>query len=89
MANLKASVKDIRKTKKRNARNTERRSRVRTFVKEVELAVNNKDVAKAKGALNLAQKELMKAVNKGVLKLETASRKLSRLNAKIKAIAIK
>ena len=72
----------------RNAnRNQAIKSRVKTFVKKVLSAVEAKNVDEAKTALQVAYKELDKAVTKGVLKKNTASRKKSRLALKVNSLA--
>ncbi len=86
MANIKSAKKRIRQTVKRTGVNRDRVGRVRTFVKKVETAIatGNKDEAAA--AFKVAQPEIMRGVTKGVLSRNTASRKLSRLAARIKAL---
>jgi len=86
MANIKSAQKRIRQDAKRTARNTARRSRMRTYVKRVETAIESGDQAAASSALRIAQAELDKAAQKGVLKRNTAARKVSRLNARVKAL---
>ncbi len=88
MANHRSSKKRIRRNAKRAAINTSRRSRLRTFIKNVETAVLAGDAQAAKSALSLAQPEIDRCVAKGILHRRTASRKLSRLSAKIKAIQL-
>ncbi|MBO0332711.1 MULTISPECIES: 30S ribosomal protein S20 [Sneathiella] len=87
MAHHKSALKRIRQTDVRTERNRARRSRIRTYVKKVELAVTEGDQAKANEALRAAQSELTRGVVKGVYKKNTASRKISRLNAKVKALS--
>lgn len=87
MANIKSAMKRIRQDAKRTERNTARRSRVRTFVKKVELAITSGNADVARAALRDAQKELDRAATKGVLKSAAAARKVSRLNARVKALA--
>ena len=87
MANNASSRKRIRQTEKRTIRNKARRSRVRGFLRKVELAIASGDQAQATEALKAAQPEMQRAVTKGVLHLNTVSRKLSRLSARVKAIA--
>ncbi len=87
MAHHKSALKRIRQTDVRTERNRARRSRIRTFVKKVDMAVAEGDQAKANEALRLAQAELDRGVVKGVYKKNTASRKISRLNAKVKALS--
>ncbi|MDY4841514.1 MAG: 30S ribosomal protein S20 [Alphaproteobacteria bacterium] len=86
MANHKSAKTRINRNNKRNVINGARRSRVRTFVKKVEAAIaeNNKEVAVAN--FKVAESELMKAVRKSVLKMNTAARTVSRLSKKIKAL---
>lgn len=87
MANTASARKRIRQTAKRTARNHARKSRMRTFIKKVELACASGDKAAAQAALKEAQPEMQRAVIKGVVHLNTISRKLSRLSARIKALA--
>ncbi len=86
MANHASSKKRIRRNEKRAKINTARRSRLRTFIKNVETAILAGNSEGAKNALKLAQPELDKSVAKGILHKKTASRKLSRLSARVKAI---
>ena len=87
MANTSSARKRIRQTERRTARNAARKSRMRTFIKKVETAISGGDKAAAQAALRDAQPELQRAANKGVLHANTAARKMSRLSARIKAIA--
>lgn len=87
MANIKSAIKRIRQDAKRTERNKARRSRVRTFVKQVEVAIAEGKGEDARAALVLAQKELDRAAGKGLIKRNNASRKVSRLNARVRAIA--
>jgi small subunit ribosomal protein S20 len=86
MANNASARKRIRQTITRTARNHARKSRMRTFVKKVEDAISSGDKTAAAGALRAAQPEMQRAVGKGVVKLNTVARKLSRLSARIKAL---
>ena len=87
MANLASAKKRVRQNERRTAVNRNRRSRIRTSVKKVEetIAAGDKDAAQA--ALKAAQPEIMRGVTKGVLNKNTASRKVSRLSARIKALS--
>ncbi len=85
MANHKSSEKRIRTTAKVTAVNTARRNRIRTFVRKVEQACAAGDNAAAEAAFKAAQPEIMRGVSKGVLNKSTASRKISRLSACVKA----
>jgi len=86
MANTASARKRIRQNIKRTLRNTARKSRMRTFVKKVEVACAAGDKAAAAAAFQAAQPEMQRAVGKGVIHKNTVSRKLSRLSARIKAM---
>jgi small subunit ribosomal protein S20 len=86
MANIASAQKRIRQTVKRTARNAARKSRMRTFVKKVELAIASGDKAAAAAALQAAQPEMQRAVIKGVVHLNNVARKISRLSASIKKL---
>ena len=87
MAHSKSSKKRVFIGERNAARNKSIKSRVKTFVKKVLSAVEAKNVDEAKTALQVAYKELDKAVTKGVLKKNTASRKKSRLALKVNSLA--
>lgn len=86
MANTPQSKKRARQTERRTAVNKARRSRIRTHLRKVEEAIASGDGEKAAEALKVAQPELMRGVSKGVVHHNTASRKMSRLSARVKAI---
>ncbi len=86
MANHASAKKRVRRNAKRADINKSRRSRIRTFVKKVEMAILAKDTDAANKALKLAQPELQKGAAKGILQKNAVARKLSRLSARIKAI---
>ena len=87
MANTASARKRIRQTKVHTARNAARKSRMRTFVKKVEVAISSGDKAGATAAFRAAQPEMQRASGKGVIHANTVARKLSRLSARIKALA--
>ena len=86
MANTKSAKKMVRKIATRTEVNKSRKSRVRTFVRKVEEAVASGDKAAAIKALKAAEPEIMRGVTKGVLHKNTASRKVSRLAARVKGM---
>ncbi|MCR9111660.1 MAG: 30S ribosomal protein S20 [Rhodobacteraceae bacterium] len=86
MANTPQSKKRARQNEARFAVNKARRSRIRTFLRKVEEAIASGDKEAAQTALRAAQPELMRGVTKGVFHKNTASRKLSRLSARVKAL---
>ena len=88
MANHKSAKKRIRRNQTRAEINKSRISRIRTFIKKVELAILTGDAPAAKDALKEAQPEIMRGVSKGVLHRNTASRKISRLAAGVKKISV-
>jgi len=86
MANTKSAKKMVRKIAGRTEVNKSRKSRIRTFVRKVEEAVASGDKAAAVKALKAAEPEIMRGVTKGVLHKNTASRKVSRLAARVKGV---
>lgn len=86
MANTSSAKKAARKIARRTDVNRARRSRVHTFIRKVEeaLASGNKDNAAA--SLRTAESELMRAAGKGVVPKKAASRKVSRLTARVRAL---
>ena len=86
MANTKSAKKATRKIARRTAVNKTRKTRMRSSVRTVEEALASGDKKAAAAALKLAQPELMRAAQKGVLNKKTASRKVSRLSARVKAL---
>ena len=87
MANTKSAKKMVRKIARRTEVNKSRKSRIRTFVRKVEEAVASGDQKIAINALKAAEPEIMRGVNVGVLHKNTASRKVSRLAARVKGMA--
>lgn len=87
MANHKSAEKRARQTETRTALNRTRISRVRTFVRKVEEAIATGSQTAAAAALQICQPELMKAVTKGVVTKNAASRKVSRFAQRIKKLA--
>ena len=86
MANHKSSKKRILRNNKRNEINSNRISRIRTYIKKVETEISSENKDKANEAFNLAMPEIQRGDSKGLIHKNTASRKLSRLSNKIKSI---
>ena len=86
MANTPQAKKRIRRNAKRADINGARVSRIRTFVKAVESALNAGDKKAAAEALKQAQPEMARGVARGVLHKNTASRKFSRLTKRVSAL---
>ena len=85
MANHKSAKTRINRNNKRSIINGARRSRVRTFVKVI-AAVLSGDKEAASTALKVAESEMMRAAQKGVFHKNKASRTISRLSQKVKAL---
>ena len=86
MANTPQAKKRIRRNARRNEINGNRVSRIRTFVKKVEAALEAGDKSAAAAALVAAQPELARGVSKGLLHKNMASRKFSRLTKRVAAL---
>ncbi len=87
MANHLSSKKRIRRNARRAVVNSTRMSRVRTFIKKAEAAIAAGNQAVAKETFRTAESEIMRAVSKGTMHMNTAARKVSRLSARVKAMA--
>jgi len=86
MANHASAKKRIRTNARKNEINTARTSRIRTFLKKVEAAIAGGDAKAAEEAFKAVQPELARGVAKNIVQKNTASRKISRLSARIKAL---
>ncbi len=86
MANTPQARKRIRRNQRRAEINTNRVSRIRTFVKKVEAALAGGDKTAAAEALQAMQPELARGVARGVLHKNTAARKMSRLTKRVSAL---
>lgn len=87
MANIQSAKKRVRRNARRTTVNHARMGRIRTFIKRVELAIEGGDKDAAQQALKAAQPEIMRGVTKGVLHRNTASRKVSRMSARVKSLS--
>jgi small subunit ribosomal protein S20 len=87
MANTKSAKKAARQTARRTAVNKSRRSEMRTYVRKVEEAIAAKDPKGAAEALHEAEPTLARAAQKGIVHKNAASRKISRLAKRVKALA--
>ena len=86
MANTPQAKKRIRRNDKRAEINGARMSRIRSFVKKVETALETGDKVAAKTALQAAQPEMARGVARGVLHKNTVARKMSRLSKRVAAL---
>jgi small subunit ribosomal protein S20 len=87
MANTKSATKAARQATRRMAINKSRASQVKSYVRKVEEAIASGDQEAAKAALAAAQPILMRSAQKRVVHKKAASRKVSRLTARLKAMA--
>ena len=86
MANHQSAKKRIRQTARRTEINGARRSRIRTYVRNVEEAIESGDKAAAQVAMQSVMPELHRGVLRGIMQKNTAARKISRLTGRIKAL---
>ena len=87
MANTPSAKKRIRNTLRKTDINKSRRSRIKTFVRKVEDALESKDAKSAMESLKAAPPEIMRGVTIGIFHKNTASRKISRLSSRVKALS--
>jgi len=86
MANIKSAIKRAKVSEKRRLQNASQKSALRTAVKTAESALNNGNAETAQEAIRAAMKKLDKAVTKGLIHKNAASRKKSRLAKKLNAL---
>ena len=87
MANHASAKKRIRQNKKRRDYNRQRMSRIKTFIKRVEKSVSQGSLEESQKAFVNAMSEIHKGVTKGIMASNTANRKISRLNKKVKGLS--
>lgn len=86
MANTKSAERAARVAKRRNTINKSRQTRLKSSVRAVEEAIGKGDKAAAEAALKQAEPVLMRSSQRGVVHKRAASRKVSRLTARVRAI---
>lgn len=87
MANTSSAKKAARQMITRTARNKTRRTRLKSSVRGVEEAIASGDKAAATAALKSVEPILARTAQKGIIHKKTASRKVSRLAARVKSMA--
>jgi small subunit ribosomal protein S20 len=87
MANTSSAKKAARQMVRRTEVNKSRNSRMKAYVRKVEEALASGDKTAAKSALAAAEPILMRTAQTGVIHKKTAARKVSRLAARLKAMA--
>ena len=88
MANHASSKKRIRRNDSRAEINGARRGRIRTFIKKIELALEEGNAENAQAAYKDAQPEMMRGIAKGIYHKNTVARKLSRLSNRIQKLKV-
>ena len=86
MANHKSSEKRARQTRIKTERNRFYKTRIKNVTKNVLAAIETADKEKAVETMKTANQYLHHCVSKGIIKKETAARKVSRLQVKVNAI---
>lgn len=86
MANHKSAAKRARQSVKKAARNTATKSGVRTFEKKLRTAISAQNKDEAATALKEFSSKIAKAAQKGVIRTQTAARKISRLATQVSKI---
>ena len=89
MAVHKSAEKRMRQNEARRMRNRHVKTSIKTMVKRVREAVQEKNETKAKEALVRVIPLIDKAVDKGVLHWRNRSRKISRLNKLVNTMGVK
>ncbi len=87
MPNIKSAIKRVKVNEKSKLKNSAQKSALRTSIKNFEVAVHDNNIDKAKDSLNVATRKLDKAVSKGLIKKNTASRQKSRLTKKFNKLS--
>ena len=86
MANTKSAKKAARQTIRRTNANKGRRSRMRSYARKVEEAIEAGDKKAAAASLKEAEPVLARTAQKGLVHRKTASRKVSRLAKRVSAM---
>ena len=86
MANTSSEKKSVRVLEKRRTVNRDRYGRIRTFIKNIESAIESNDYDKASEKFKLAQPVIQSAKNKGLMSMAKISRTIKRLNSRIKLL---
>lgn len=86
MANIRSAQKRARQAIVKTQRNASRMNRIRSAIRKVEEALSAKDYNKAFDALKAAEPEIIRGAKKGLYHIKRASRKVSRLSTRVKAL---
>ena len=88
MANHKSAEKRIRQTKVRTERNRYYKTRIKNITRSLKEALETKDLSKAQEIMKQINHSFHSYASKGILTKNTAARKVSRLNASVKKLAL-
>ncbi len=83
MPNTKSAIQRVRRANKQASVNRIRKSKYKSIIKEINLLIAAKKKKEAVKLLPKLYSQLMKIAKVGVVKRQTASRKISRLTKKI------
>ena len=86
MPTERTSYKELRKSKRRHTRNIAIKSELKTLVKKLEKILAEKKADEAKKTIDYVVSKVARAASKGVIKKNTASRKISRLMKKLSSL---
>ena len=87
MANHKSALKRARQNAVRQARNKKTKTRIKSNIKKVMAAIEDKTHESAETALKVAQSVIDKASKKGVIHKNAAKRKISHLTRRINQLS--
>ena len=87
MANHKSALKRIRQSESRRKRNQHIRTQMRTMVKRCRDAFDSGDETRSTDAFKIAEREIRRAVSKGVIPKQRADRSISRLAKRLNAVS--
>ena len=83
MPNTKSAIQRVKRTRSQASLNRIRKSKYKSSVKQMTAYIESGKIKEAKSFLPKFNSQLMKIAKTGVIKKETASRKISRFTKKI------
>jgi small subunit ribosomal protein S20 len=87
MPNIQSAKKRVKQSETARKRNVARKTSIKTAIKKVLVALEQKDIEAAKDLLKVVESQLSRAKNKGVVHKNTAARKVGRLAKKVATAA--
>jgi small subunit ribosomal protein S20 len=85
---IRSAIKKHRQSIKRRTRNVQVRSALKTLIKDLNTAIEAKDLGKSRAVLKSTISALDKASSKGVIHKKTASRSIGRLSKRVHHLSI-